>query len=93
VNCELTISLSEIVGLKLDAASAALAGSTPGVALRIVETSAPLRQNSEHTFGERRVLRARFLENSEQPTIELTLARELLEHAPREARQFSPESA
>jgi hypothetical protein len=79
-------SLSAIVGLKLDAARAALAGSTPSLALRVVETSAPPRKNAPHTFGEWRVLRARRIEeNSEQPILELTVARELLEHAPRKS--------
>ena len=78
----------DVTGWKLDDARAALtgstpAGSTPSLELSIVETAAPPRKNAPHIFGEWRVLRARrILENSEQAIIELTIARELLEHAP-----------
>ena len=87
---ELTGLLFEIIGLKLDAARTALAGntpdgSTPGVAIEVVETSAPPRKNNRHTFGDWRVLRVRRIENEiENSVLELTVARELLEHAPRE---------
>lgn len=74
--------LSQVIGLKLDAARMVLAGSTPGQAMRIVETCAPPRKNATYTFGEWRVLRAQYLEaHNKQPILELTVARELLEHA------------
>jgi hypothetical protein len=78
----LTISLPDVVGWKLDAARAALAGSTPGLDLHGVETLAPPRKNAAHVFGDWRVLRVRRVDGeTANPVLELTVARELLEHA------------
>lgn len=85
-----------MTGWKLDAARDALAGSTPdrstpdrstpGPALRVVETSAPPRKNVAHVFGDWRVLRVRRVPGEgAEPVVELTVARELLEHAQHKA--------
>jgi hypothetical protein len=76
------VTAPDVTAWKLDTARAALAGSTPGLALCIVETSAPPRKNAAHVFGDWRVLRVRRVDGeTENPVLELTVARELLEHA------------
>ena len=64
-------------GWKLNEAREALAieQSTRALPIQLLETAAPVRKNSNQTFGDWRVLRARLTENH---TIELTVARELL---------------
>ena len=72
------LNLENLIGWKLDEAKAALARdeSTRATPLRLIETAAPLRKNSNPIFGELRVLCARLNENQ---TLEFVVAREMLD--------------
>jgi hypothetical protein len=73
------LNLEQFVGWKLEEARAALerGESTRSLAVRLIETAAPLRKNQnieeqEAKLGDWRVLRAQLIENE----IEIVVARE-----------------
>lgn len=72
------MNLENLIGWKLDEATAALTQdeSTCATPLRLIETAAPLRKNSNPIFGDWRVLDVRL---SEHETLELVVAREMLD--------------
>jgi len=84
------LNLENLIGWKLDEAKAALARdeSTRATPLRLIETAAPSRKNSNPIFGDWRVLDARLRENE---TLELVVAREMLDEN-RVRKDEKPES-